>query len=130
VLERLEGRVGDTIILPSGKKTAAFTFYYITRSLLETWEIFRELQIRQTAPDEFTFDIVSDVPLSREQEAEIHRLTARYFEPGLRLRINRLDTIPGSASGKRRHFQPLPDTGQGPADSGTNRAATPHRHDS
>ncbi len=71
VLERLEGRVGDSIILPSGRKTAAFTFYYVTRSLLETWEIFRELQIRQTAPDEFVFDIVSDQPLTSEHEGEI-----------------------------------------------------------
>ena len=107
VLERLEGRVGDTIILPSGKKAAGFTFYYVTRSLLETWESFRELQIRQTAPEEFAFDIVSDRLLTRDQETEIQRLMDRYLEPGLRLRINCVPSIPGSASGKRRHFHRL-----------------------
>jgi phenylacetate-CoA ligase len=107
VLERLEGRVGDIIVLPSGKTTTGFSFYYVTWSLLETWDIFRELQIRQTAPDEFTFDIVSARPLTPEQETEIERLMHRYFEPGLRVRINCVPSIPGSRSGKRRQFHPL-----------------------
>lgn len=117
VLETLDGRIGDNIVLPSGKKTSAFTAYYVLRSLLETWDIFREFQIRQTAPDAFAFDIVSEHPLTSEQEREIRRLVDTYFEPGLRVTIDRVPAIVGSASGKRRHILPFRPDGIAPSDS-------------
>ena len=60
--------------------------------------------IRQTAIDEFVFDVVSDVRLSDGDVRTIKDKMALYLEPGLRLRINPVAAIPRPPSGKRKHF--------------------------
>lgn len=100
----LEGRVNDTILLPSGRKAAGLTFYYVARSLLEGAGAPREFVIRQTAIDEFIFDVVSDAPLSDRSVQTIQEKMDLYLEPGLKLRINPVSTIPRPPSGKRKHF--------------------------
>jgi hypothetical protein len=60
--------------------------------------------IRQTAVDEFVFDVVSDAPLSGENVSAIREKMALYLEPGLRLRINPVAAIERPPSGKRKHF--------------------------
>jgi phenylacetate-CoA ligase len=103
-LMSLEGRVNDTIVLPSGRKAAGLTFYYIARGLLEEQGAPREFVIRQTAKDEFTFDIVSDTSLEPHHVRAIEEKMTLYLEPGLRLRVNPVASISRSASGKRKHF--------------------------
>ena len=104
VLEALEGRVNDTIVLPSGRKAAGLTFYYVARSLLEGAGAPREFIIRQTALDEFVFDVVSDAPLDGGAVRQIEEKMSLYLEPGLRLRVNAVTKIERPASGKRKHF--------------------------
>ena len=60
--------------------------------------------IRQTALDEFVFDVVSDAPLSGDEVGSIEEKMTLYLEPGLRLRINRVPEHPRLPSGKRKHF--------------------------
>jgi phenylacetate-CoA ligase len=103
-LLRLEGRTNDVIVLPSGRRSAGLTFYYITRSILESSGCLKEFIVRQTALDEFTFDVVSDRDISPEERASIEKTLEAYLEPGLRLVINRVSVINRPASGKIKHF--------------------------
>jgi len=104
ILLRLEGRENDTIVLPSGKKSPGLTFYYISRSILESSTVLREFIIRQTALNEFVFDIVSDRSITSQEKREIQKKADLYLEPGLNLKINRVPAIQRPPSGKIKHF--------------------------
>lgn len=103
-VDKLMGRTNDTAILPSGKRAAGLTFYYISRSILESSGVLKEFIIRQTEPDHFIFDIVADRDLTNAETEAIENKIARYLEPGLRLTINKVDQINRPASGKLKHF--------------------------
>ncbi len=104
VLKALSGRVNDTIVLPSGKKSPGLTFYYVSRSILESSGVLKEFIIRQTALSSFEFDIVSDRLLSENEMKDIQKKMDVYLEPGLKLKINRVDKIQRPPSGKIKHF--------------------------
>ena len=103
-LRSLEGRVNDTILLPSGKRAAGMTFYYISRRILESSGVLREFVIHQRGIADFEFEVVTDRPLERPDEDLIHGILDRYLEPGLNLRIRRVQSITRPASGKIKHF--------------------------
>jgi len=103
-LVRLDGRVNDTIVLPSGKKAAGLTFYYISRSILERSGALREFIIRQTAIDTFVLDVVADRDLTADEVATIRAETTRYLEPGLSVTIQRVPRLNRPESGKIKHF--------------------------
>jgi len=104
ILRQLHGRTNDMIILPSGKTAAGLTFYYISRSVLETSGILKEFIIRQTGLNEFTFDIVSDRDLTTEEKELVKQKISLYLEPGLDIILNRVQHIERPASGKLKHF--------------------------
>jgi phenylacetate-CoA ligase len=104
IIDDLLGRTNDTITLPSGKVAAGLTFYYISRSLLEKTDCLKEFIIRQTTPNTFVFDIVSDRELTAEETKEIKNKTALYLEPGLDIIINRVPHIQRTAAGKLKNF--------------------------
>ena len=104
VLSKLTGRINDTIMLPSGKKSPGLTFYYISRSILESSGILKEFVIRQVALNTFIFDIISDRDLTSDEIRKIQKKMDIYLEPGLKLKINRLDIIKRPKSGKLKHF--------------------------
>ena len=103
-LVRLDGRVNDTIVLPSGRRAAGLTFYYISRSILERSGALREFIIRQTALDTFVLDVVADRDLTAEELATIQAETTRYLEPGLTVTVQRVPHLNRPASGKIKHF--------------------------
>jgi len=104
VLDKLLGRTNDNIILPSGKVSPGLTFYYISRSILESSGVLKEFIIRQTAVDTFIFDIVSDRDLNVNEIKEIQYKMIKYLEPELKLIINRVKKIIRPPSGKLKHF--------------------------
>lgn len=104
LLKSLTGRVNDTIILPSGKKSPGLTFYYVSRSILESSGVLKEFIVRQTALNAFEFDIVSDRALTSHETQNIREKMDLYLEPGLELIINRVDKIKRPPSGKSQHF--------------------------
>jgi len=103
-LKQLSGRVNDTIILPSGKKAAGLTFYYISRSVLEASGVLKEFIIRQTKINEFIFEIVADRDLTEEEINLVKQKITLYLEPDLNIIINRVSKIDRPASGKLKHF--------------------------
>ncbi len=104
ILEKLTGRVSDMVILPSGKRAAGLTFYYISRAVLEKSDAVREFIVRQTAIDTFIFDMVSQRNLTKAETTFLQKQMDDYLEPGLKLVINRVDKIERPASGKIKHF--------------------------
>lgn len=103
-LHKLSGRVNDTVLLPNGKKAAGLTFYYISRSVLESSGVLKEFIIRQVALDKFVFDVVADRNLTGDEVSLLKEKTALYLAPGLDVIINRVDRIERPASGKLKHF--------------------------
>ena len=103
-LKGLKGRTNDTIILPSGKKSAGLTFYYISRSILEKSGVLKEFIIRQEALDSFVFDVVTDRDLTDDEKIQIQQNLEKYLETGLKCKINRVDKIIRPSNGKLKHF--------------------------
>lgn len=104
ILKKLTGRVSDVIKLPSGKVAGGLSFYYISRSIMEEKSFIKEFIVRQTKLDTFEFDIVSDMPLSKDMESELSKKIEEYLEPGLNIIINLVDHIDRPSSGKIKHF--------------------------
>lgn len=104
ILNRLQGRENDIAILPSGKKSPGLTFYYVSRSLLESSGNLKEFIIRQTKLDEFVFDVVSERPLTERDRTLLQSKLDLYLEPGLKLIINSVPNILRHSSGKIKHF--------------------------
>lgn len=100
----LDGRVNDFAKLPSGKTAPGLTFYYISRSILESSGSLKEFIIRQTAIDTFEFDVVSDIEITTQQKQEILSKMDLYLEPNLKLIINNVSRIERPNSGKIKHF--------------------------
>lgn len=100
----LDGRVNDFAKLPSGKTAPGLTFYYISRSILESSGSLKEFIIRQTSIDTFEFDVVSDTEITDQQKQEILSKMELYLEPNLKLVINNVSRIERPNSGKIKHF--------------------------
>ena len=103
-LEKLIGRTNDTILLSNGKISPGLTFYYISRSLLESTGIIKEFIIRQTKIDTFIFDIIMDRDFKSTEIELLEKSFESHLEPNLKLIINRVDKIKRPISGKIKHF--------------------------
>lgn len=103
-LVQLTGRTNDMIQLPGGKTSPGLSFYYISRSILESGGVLKEFIIRQTAKDRFVFDIVADRELTEHEAGVVKEKISLYLEPGLDIVINKVDHIDRPASGKLKHF--------------------------
>lgn len=104
IITRINGRVNDFVKLPSGKVAAGFTFYYVSRSILESTGCLREFVVRQTRLDTFVLDVVATERLSEEEVRDIRQKMEMYLEPGLKIEINYVNEIARKASGKIQHF--------------------------
>lgn len=104
VLDKLLGRMNDNIVLPDGTISPGLTFYYISRSILESSGVLNEFIIRQTKIDTFIFDIVSERPLLKSEISQIKQKMDIYLQPNLNLLINNVTHIKRPKSGKLKHF--------------------------
>ena len=103
-LEKLIGRTNDTILLSNGKISPGLTFYYISRSLLESTGIVKEFIIKQTEIDTFVFDIIMDRNFKKTEIKSLEQSLDQHLKPNLTLIINRVDKIIRPVSGKIKHF--------------------------
>lgn len=106
IIKRLLGGIGDSIILPSGKKSSAVSFHYITRDILENSGLLKEFIIRQENPGKFVFEIVSDSEIPEEYLNRIKSKMELYLEPGLEVKFNRVEKIERTKAGKMKLFYP------------------------
>ena len=107
ILKKLIGRTNDIAILPSGKKAAGLTFYYITKSIVEDDGNVKEFIIEQTAKDTFKIYYVSAEPLSKEKRNIITVEMETYLEKGLTILFERQHELNRSKSGKLKQFSSL-----------------------
>lgn len=104
ILNHLTGRTNDIAILPSGKKAAGLTFYYITKSVIENDGNVSEFIIEQLALDHFKICFVSIEPLSDDKKNIIKNEMERYLEPGIMVSFERVTKLNRSKSGKLKQF--------------------------
>ncbi len=104
ILEKLIGRTNDIAILPSGKKAAGLTFYYITKSIIEDDGNVKEFVIEQLTKQEFIVKYVSVNKLSNDKIKTIKKEMKTYLESGLDIKFERLELLQRSKSGKLKQF--------------------------
>lgn len=109
LLKQLYGRLNDTLRLPSGKVVPGFTFYYVTKAMMDRIPGLREYNIKQTAVDTLEFDLVMDSTMDDRSEEGLRRLALKYLEPGMKIHFNKVEKIVRTPSGKMKHFQALQD---------------------
>lgn len=107
VIKELLGGQNDDIILPSGKVATGFTFYYLTRDILDDSGVLKEYIIKQVATDKFILEIVSEADVPNEVRKLIQKKIDTYLEPGLSFEIQRVDKIERTKAGKMKHFHSL-----------------------
>ena len=104
MLKKLIGRTNDIAVLPSGKRAAGLTFYYITKSVIEDDGNVSEFIIEQLALDKFEVSYVSKKLLSEEKQKVISREMESYLEPGITVQFKRVEQLNRSKSGKLKQF--------------------------
>lgn len=105
VITSLQGRTNDVIRFPSGKIAAGFSFYYVSRSLLERYGVLmNEFRVRQTRLDHFVFDVVAKRHLSKAEEEIIGKTVCHYLGEEFSLEFQYMSEIPSTPSMKLRHF--------------------------
>ncbi len=104
ILEKLIGRTNDIAILPSGKKAAGLTFYYITKSIIEDDGNVKEFVIEQPSKSHFIIKYVSTSILSKKKIKTIKKEMENYLESGLDITFERLDKLQRTKSGKLKQF--------------------------
>ena len=104
ILEKLTGRTNDIAILPSGRKAAGLTFYYITKSVIEEDGNVSEFVIEQLALDEFKIAYASKNQLSEKKQSFIAKEMEDYLESGIKIIFERTNKIERSKSGKLKQF--------------------------
>ena len=107
ILKQLLGRTNDFAVLPSGKKAAGLTFYYITKSIIEDDGNVKEFVIRQVLLDTFEIDYVSQQELTPGQIGNIEQAIATYLEPNLRFSFHRKKLLLRSKRGKLKQFESM-----------------------
>ncbi|MFD2917016.1 phenylacetate--CoA ligase family protein [Psychroserpens luteus] len=104
LLKTLIGRTNDIAVLPSGKKAAGLTFYYITKSIIEDDGNVKEFIIEQLEKHLFKVIYVSEETLSEEKKNTIAQEMERYLEQGLTITFEKQSTLKRSKSGKLKQF--------------------------
>ena len=107
ILGKLVGRTNDIAFLPSGKKAAGLTFYYITKSFIEDDGNVKEFAIEQTSKETFKISYVSISDLSNNKIKTITKEMENYLEEGLTILFERQSQLPRSKSGKLKQFSSL-----------------------
>jgi phenylacetate-CoA ligase len=102
--KKLPGRTNDIAVLPSGKKAAGLTFYYITKRIIEDDGNVKEFVIHQLKPDVFKIIYVSSNELPEEKKQIISAEMENYLEKGLHIRFEKQDQLTRSKSGKLKQF--------------------------
>lgn len=107
ILEKLTGRTSDIVELPSGKKSAGLTFYYVTKTVIEDSGNVKEFVIEQQKIDTFKISYVSNEVLSEMQIEAVNKAVSKYLEPNLTLLFERKTDLKRSKSGKLKQFTSL-----------------------
>ncbi|WOD45057.1 phenylacetate--CoA ligase family protein [Hwangdonia lutea] len=104
MLKKLVGRTNDVVILPSGKKAAGLTFYYVTKTVIEDDQNVKAFIIEQLKLNTFKISYTSDKLISEEKTIEIKQAIETYLESGLTVAFERKDKLLRTNRGKLKQF--------------------------
>ncbi|CAN5282380.1 phenylacetate--CoA ligase family protein [soil metagenome] len=110
ILNNLQGRLNDTVRLPSGRVFPGATLHYISKVLMNNIKGLKEYNIKQTALDTLEYDFVAEGNVDDKVRKMVENVTFEYLEPGLKIKINKVDLIKRTAAGKFKHFQSFIDS--------------------
>ena len=105
ILEKLLGRTNDIVLLPSGKKSAGLSFYYVTKTIIEEESNVKEFVIEQLTIDTFKISYVSLKELTEENLNSIKIAISKYLEPNLNVLFERKEKLDRSNRGKLKQFE-------------------------
>ena len=105
ILKSLIGRVDDLVRLPSGKKAAGLTFYYITKSIIEDSGKVKAFIIEQLKLDTFKIKYTSEFSIDDTLKQHILKAFETYLEPELKVIFERCTNLERSRSGKLKQFK-------------------------
>ena len=105
ILAKLEGRLNDLILLPSGKIAAGFTLYYLIKDIIYNLDLpILEYRIIQKQKDFFVFEYISENVIDIKFKKLIEDKFKLYLETGLKIEFLSVDFIKREKSGKFKHF--------------------------
>ena len=111
ILDTVVGRTNDFAVLPSGKKSPGFTFYYVSKKLLEeggfmtaTGGFMKEFVVRQKKINHFHIEYDANRKINNNEKITISKAMDLYLEKGLKLTFEKKDSIKRTESGKLKHF--------------------------
>lgn len=105
ILESLVGRADDIVVLPSGKKAAGLTFYYITKTIIEDSGHVKEFIIEQLNIDTFKISYTSQTKLTKNDLNQIRFAIENYLEKGLTIHFEKKAQLNRAHSGKLKQFK-------------------------
>lgn len=106
-ITKLDGRVADQTVLPSGKMVHGLTFYYIVDDIVKYLSGVKEYRVVQYEREKFYVEIVGDVVISANDQSNLRKVFEDYLEPGLEVDFRRVDHIERTSSGKFKPFVSL-----------------------
>jgi phenylacetate-CoA ligase len=98
------GRTNDVIQLPGGKQLAAMALDHLVGSTLKTITVIKEFIVRQTAIDNFIFEVVAERKLNETELALLKEKTVLYLHQDLKIDLKYMEQINRPASGKLKLF--------------------------
>ncbi|APY11009.1 AMP-binding protein [Seonamhaeicola sp. S2-3] len=104
ILKYLLGRTNDFAILPSGKKAAGLTFYYVTKTVIEDNANVKEFIIEQLKKDTFKIIYRSVEPLTEAKIKLIEDAIEKYLEKGLNIIFEQKEHLKRTQAGKLKQF--------------------------
>ncbi|SDG74838.1 phenylacetate--CoA ligase family protein [Winogradskyella thalassocola] len=104
ILKKLIGRTNSIVVLPSGKKAAGLTFYYITKSVIENDGNVSEFIVEQSRIDHFIIRYVSSKELDSDKKDVITAEMKRYLETGINVNFERVEQLKRTKAGKLKQF--------------------------
>ncbi|MGB0897353.1 MAG: phenylacetate--CoA ligase family protein [Flavobacteriaceae bacterium] len=107
ILDKLEGRKEDYVVLPSGKVSPGLSFYYVTKSIMEDNDLVKAIKVLQTKIDTFEIHYTAKKELTLEQQNSIQEALYNYLEPNLTITFHKFEHIQRSKSGKLKQFTSL-----------------------
>lgn len=104
ILKHLVGRTSDIALLPSGKKAAGLTFYYVTKTVMDNAINVKEFVIEQHKIDTFKIIYTSKKALSLDVQNAVLKSIDQYLERGLNIIFERQDVLERTKAGKLKQF--------------------------
>ncbi|MBU3820667.1 phenylacetate--CoA ligase family protein [Flavobacteriaceae bacterium XHP0103] len=104
ILEKLTGRTNDVVLLPSGKKAAGLTFYYVTKIVIEDTANVKEFIIEQLKIDTFKISYTSNQKLTETKKEKIIKAVETYLESSLTILFEHKEQLDRSNRGKLKQF--------------------------